>query len=335
MTLTPEILVPRLGEYLVERGLISRENLREALDAQERVRKEGQTPLILGQILIQNGAITKETLDQAITEQIIQLRSALQEYNRQLEQRVKERTIELEQALNKLNEASQMKNNFVANVSHELRTPLTHVKGYIELLVTSSLGPLTTEQEQALHVMQRSTERLEKLIEDLLLFSMAERGQISLKLQEFDVCTLCHEIVASISTTAAQHKMTLNMDSPRQLPMVNADRQKIGWVIMQFIDNAIKFSAPGSQIVVKVNMEGSLVQISVSDTGIGIPPDKREEIFEPFHQLDGTSTRKAGGAGLGLSLAKKIIEAHGSVIHVTSKVGTGSQFKFLLRTASG
>ena len=117
--------------------------------------------------------IDQATLDQAVTEQIIQLRSALQAANRTLERRVYERTAELEAALQRLSELNQMKANFVANISHELRTPLTHIKGYLELMVTDSLGPLTDEQRHALQVSQKASDRLENLIEDLIMFSMA------------------------------------------------------------------------------------------------------------------------------------------------------------------
>jgi signal transduction histidine kinase len=331
MGLTPEILIPRLGEYLVERGMITQDDLQRALDYQENIRKTGQQSPILGQILVKLNIISKDALDQAITEQIIQLRSALQEYNRQLEQRVRERTIELEKAISKLSELNQLKSNFVANLSHELRTPLTHIKGYIELLLANGLGPLSLEQDQALQVMQRSTGRLEKLIEDLLLFSMSERTHIALKSQPFNLQPLCNEIINNVMPQVNQRKLTLAFDCPDQLPDVSGDQQKIGWVISQFLDNAIKFTPPGGHIVLKLEKVEIFIQISVSDTGIGFKPEQYEEIFEPFHQLDGSSTRSAGGAGLGLNLARKIVEAHGSVIHVVSSPGAGSQFKFVLK----
>jgi signal transduction histidine kinase len=137
--------------------------------------------------LLELGLIDRQTLDQAITEQIMQLRAALQETNRQLEQRVQERTAELQNALNKLSELNQLKSNIVANISHELRTPLTHIKGYLELLIAELMGPLSPEQVGALEVMQRSTERLERQIEDLILFSIASRGEFSLRLTSINV----------------------------------------------------------------------------------------------------------------------------------------------------
>jgi len=131
--------------------------------------------------------IDQATLDSAVTEQIIQLRSALQAANRNLELRVQERTAELQEALRRLSELSQMKANFVANVSHELRTPLTHVKGYLELMITGSLGPLTEEQRHALSVSQKSAGKLESMIEDLIMFSLASRGEMSMKQEPIDI----------------------------------------------------------------------------------------------------------------------------------------------------
>jgi signal transduction histidine kinase len=332
MGLTPEILVPRLGEYLVERGMLTQDGLLRALDYQESFRKNGQQAPILGQILITLNLIQKETLDQAITEQIIQLRSALQDYNRQLEQRVRERTVELEKAISKLSELNQLKTNFVANLSHELRTPLTHVKGYVELLLSSGLGPITVEQNQALQVMQRSTERLEKLIEDLLLFSMSERAQMALKMELFNFRQLCIDLVNNFQPLINQRQLSLIFDCPQTIPDVMGDSQKIGWVISQLLDNAAKFTPQGGQIILKIEIIDPLLQISVTDTGIGFTPEQYNEIFEPFHQLDGSSTRSVGGAGLGLSLAKKIVEAHGSVIHVRSSTDAGSQFTFVMKS---
>src|SRR4029079_2413782 len=143
--LTPEMLVPRMGEYLIHKGLISTENLQKALDYQQESTAKG-SPILLGQALIDLKLLDRAGLDQVVTEQIIQLRSALQTANRTLERRVEERTAELQKALERVSELSQLKANFVSNISHELRTPLTHVKGYIELLVSESLGTITEEQ---------------------------------------------------------------------------------------------------------------------------------------------------------------------------------------------
>ncbi len=330
--LTPEILISRLGDYLVEKGLITSDDLKHALEYQARQRENHETPDLLGQILIKMGAIDRTTLDSAITEQILQLRTALTKANQRLEQRVQERTAELEQALAKLSELNQLKTNFVANISHELRTPLTHLKGYLELLITGDLGNLNDEQKQALSVMQRSSDRLEHLIEDMILFSTMERSTINLKPKPFNLASVCTAALNRYSAKANEQQIHLQLICPNSLPNVVGDEEKVGWVIQQLVDNAVKFTPKGGEVIVKIEKDGRFLRVSVSDTGIGIKPDKINEIFEPFHQLDGSSTRRYSGTGLGLGLAKKIIEAHNSVIHVTSQPGKGSQFAFLLST---
>jgi signal transduction histidine kinase len=330
LQLSPEMLVPRLGDALVRGGHISESDLQKALNYQQEQLALGKTCL-LGQALTDLRLIDQATLDGAVTEQIIQLRTALQAANRSLELRVQERTAELQEALERLNELSQMKANFVANISHELRTPLTHVKGYLELMVTESLGPLTDEQRHALQISQKSASRLEGMIEDLIMFSLASRGEMSMKQEPIDIARIAN----LLAKTAAQKGETRGVEVQAvvdpNLPMVQGDSEKIGWVINQLLDNAVKFTPAHGHVILSLKQEGAnLVMISITDTGIGIPSPRLDEIFEPFHQLDGSSTRRAGGTGLGLSLVRQIIEAHGSLLDVQSLEGKGSTFKFPL-----
>ena len=328
--LSPEMLVPRLGEYLVQKGLISEVDLQRALNYQQDIAYKGGQAL-LGQALIELKLIDKETLDQVITELIIQLRSALQSANRNLEQRVRERTSDLNEALNRLSELSQMKANFVSNISHELRTPLTHIKGYIELMVSESLGAITDEQRHALTVSQRATGKLEDMIEDLIMFSLASRGEMSMKLESVDIRRVVSLIVKTASRKADDRGVKVEMVASENMPFVQADGEKISWVVAQLLDNGIKFTPSGGTVTVVLEEEGrNLVQLSVRDTGVGIPKDRMQEIFEPFHQLDGSSTRRYGGTGLGLSLVRQIVEAHGSLLDVKSTEGKGTTFKFPL-----
>ncbi len=328
--LTPEMLVPRIGDYLVQQNYIHEDDLKKALAFQQEKIDEGES-LMLGQVLIELKMIEPDVLDQAVTEQIIQLRSALQAANRNLERRVKERTAELQKALERLSELSQAKANFVSNISHELRTPLTHIKGYLELMVTASLGPVSKEQEHALEVSQRSAARLGELIEDLIMFSLSSHNELTIKQEAVDIVRLANLTVKTASEKAKGRDVTVNAVIDDGVPFVQADPQKIGWVISQLLNNGIKFTPSGGHVILSIKSEANnLVQVSVTDTGIGIPAGRLEEIFEPFHQLDDSSTRKYGGAGLGLSLVRKIIEAHGSLIHVESTEGRGSTFKFPL-----
>jgi signal transduction histidine kinase len=331
--LTPEMLVPRMGEYLIHKGLISAESLQKALNYQQEATGHGN-PILLGQALIDLKLLERADLDQAVTEQIMQLRSALQAANRTLERRVEERTVELQKALERVSELSQLKANFVSNISHELRTPLTHIKGYVELLVTESLGTITEEQRHALQVSQQSTTRLEALIEDLILFSLSSRGELSILHENMDLRRMVNLVVKSATSKADERGVNLDIIIDEDVPHVQADAQKLSWVLNQLIDNGIKFTPSGGRVVVTVKREGeNLVIVSVTDTGIGIPSNRLNDIFEPFHQLDGSSTRKYGGTGLGLSLVRQIIEAHGSMIEIQSIEGRGSTFKFPLLVA--
>ncbi|WKZ35696.1 MAG: ATP-binding protein [Anaerolineales bacterium] len=328
--LTPELLIPRLGEYIVQKGLISDTDLQKALALQQEQVSKGRQYL-LGQALMDLNMLDRDTLDEAVTEQLIQLRSALQASHRNLEQRVKDRTADLNEALNKLSELSQMKANFVANISHELRTPLTHIKGYLELLVTESLGSISDDQRHALQVSQRSAAKLESMIEDLIMFSLASRGEMSMKLDKVDIHRLVSLAVKSASNKADERGVILQMAAAENLSAVQADPEKIAWALNQLLDNAIKFTPSGGSVMIHLQEEGvNLVQVSVIDTGIGFPQSRLKEIFEPFHQLDGSSTRHFGGTGLGLSLVRQIIEAHGSLLDVQSVEGKGSTFKFPL-----
>ncbi|MDR3572742.1 MAG: ATP-binding protein [Anaerolineaceae bacterium] len=331
--LTPEILVPRLGDYLVEKGIISLDDLKRALSFQKYAGNgSAQGSPLLGQILIDWGLIDRSTLEQAITELIIQLRSALQDANEQLEQRVKDRTAELEMAFRKLSELNQLKSNFVGNISHELRTPLAHLNGYLDVILAGDLGDLTGEQKRVLKIVRRSASRLDHLIEDLILFSMSEREPLNLRLEPINIANLCSSLIEATQTKAQEQNIILILECQMGLPLIKIDEQKISWVILQLLDNAIKFTTSGGKVTLKVDREENFVRVAVIDTGIGIPAERMEEIFEPFHQLDGSSSRKYGGTGLGLALVRKIIEAHGSVMHVNSEVGKGSQFDFLINS---
>lgn len=333
--LTPEMLVPRMGDYLIQKGLITDNDLQKALAYQQEEIAKGNT-LLLGQALLDLKLTGRPELEQAVTEQIIQLRSALQSANRTLERRVEERTAELQKAIERLSELGQLKANFISNISHELRTPLTHIKGYIELLVSESLGSIAEEQRHALQVSQQSANRLETLIEDLIMVSLASRDELNINLESVDVGRLANLAVKSSVDKALNRGVNLHTVIDDDLPSIQADSQKIGWVLNQLIDNGIKFTPSGGSVVVSIKREGeNFVLTSVTDTGIGIPPNRVNDIFEPFHQLDGSTTRRYGGTGLGLSLVRDIIEAHGSMLDVQSIEGRGSTFKFpLLVTAN-
>ncbi len=326
---SPEILVPRIGEYLVQKKIITLPELNKALFIQlEKAKQDEEMPL--GKILVEMELIDQETLDEAITEQLIRFRDALEQSNRQLELRVQQRTAELQDALNKINELNQLKNNFISNISHELRTPLTHIKGYLDLMISNDLGPISDDQNQVLEIMGKATNRLERLIEDLIMFTFAEHEQVLISPIEFDLVAVTQEIISNFQTTNSQNQFKLDVIPETESALVFADQKKIAWVINQLIDNAIKFSKKEAKVEISLSLTQEAVILKVKDNGIGIQKERIHEIFEPFHQLDSSSTRKAGGVGLGLALAKKIIESHGATLNVDSNFDIGSTFEFSL-----
>jgi signal transduction histidine kinase len=327
--IAPEILVPRIGDYLIERGLLTPEELQRALHHQKQQAAAGQT-ILLGQALLELNLISRETLDQVITSQILELQTALSEANRSLKQRVEERTQELRKALERLSELSHLKSNFIANISHELRTPLTHIKGYLDILADGGLGQLNEAQTEAITVLRRSENRLETLIEDLLQFSLASKGEFGLNLKDIEINKLV-QITADRSKYKARSKnIALDILLPEHTLLVHVDEDKIGWVLLQLLDNAIKFTPSGGHVAIQAVLENSFITVAVADSGIGIPQNRIKEIFEPFHQLDGSATRRYAGTGLGLAMVHRIIEAHGSQVKVESTPGQGSLFSFNL-----
>ncbi len=329
LPLAPEILVPRIGDYLIERGLLTSDGLHQALAYHEAQTRAGK-PLLLGQALLELGLIDREILDQVVTAQILELQNALNNANQNLKQRVDERTQELQHALERLAELNQLKSNFIANISHELRTPLTHIKGYLDLLGEQGLGGLTSAQAEAITVMKRAEGRLERLIEDLIQFSMAAKGEFSLNLKDVPVEPLFRSVIERMQPRAKQQEIKLGMRPPGEPLAIRADEDKLAWVIQQLLDNAIKFTPKGGKVLLQATSDKGPLTIAVIDTGIGIPADRLAEIFEPFHQLDGSATRRYAGTGLGLAMVQQIIEAHGSHVKVQSVQGQGSCFEFSL-----
>jgi two-component system, sensor histidine kinase ChiS len=329
---TPESVVPRIGEYLIEQGLLTSSQLEAALARQREMSDRGQRRL-LGQTLVEMKLVDHETLDRAVTRQIIELHAALQEVNRTLERRVAERTAELRRALERLAELNQIKANLISNVSHELRTPLAHILGYVELLEEAQLGPLTDEQLKALGVIHRGTDRLGRLIEDLIEFSTASRSGVVLRMQPVDVPTVMQGVIERSQPKADRVGVRLSTRVDAQVHAVQADPEKLSWVLFQLVDNGIKFTPSKGEVVLTASREGSTVRLAVSDTGIGIPRERQEEIFEPLHQLDGSATRRYGGTGLGLALVRLILTAHDSQVRVQSEPGQGTTLSFVLPTA--
>ncbi len=330
--LSLEYLIPRLGDLLVNDYLITPGQLEYALKKQAEYSANGQQ-MLLGQVLVKLGLVEQEMMDEMITRQIFQLKSSLEQSNHTLERRVEQRTAELRQALAKLNELNQLKSEFIANVSHELRTPLHIILGYLELFATDSQTNFTEIQFKALESMQNNGQRLKHLVENMLTFANVQSSSLPISLVPTMITEPVLTSLKRVRPMAESRQIGLNTRIHPEIPLVRADKEKITWVVGQLLDNAVKFTPEGGRVELKTDAYQDNVTVAVKDTGIGIPPDRIDEIFEPFHQLDGSSKRRYSGTGLGLALVRNIIEAHGSTISVQSQVGQGSCFEFSLPAA--
>jgi signal transduction histidine kinase len=320
-----DAMLSRFGEFLMKKGYITAAELDAALGRQRELAGAGARET-LGQVLLELRVMTREQLELASVEQVQELQSALRSANVRLEQRVADRTRELEQAYRKLTELDQLKGNFISNVSHELRTPLTKIKGFNALLAAGDLGALTAEQQQAVEVMGRGVGELERLVGDLIQFATGARGQMVLRPAVVPVAETLEQAVAALRGRAAAADVTLTCHPPGPGVSLKADPEKVRWMLDQLLDNAIKFTPAGGRIDAGADLSGDRVRIWVADTGAGIAKDRLPELFEPFHQLDGSATRRRGGTGLGLALVKMIAAAHQGTVSVDTRLGAGSRF---------
>ncbi len=250
---------------------------------------------------------------------------------KQFEEEMKQNNIELEMANKELRELDQMKNNFISTISHELRTPLTSIKGSLDILMKGMMGGLDEKKKNILSICQRNSERLIGLVNDLLEVQRLEAVESELRLEPIEIEDLIPGIIEKANGDSSRKGIELKtrIDSNGRRHTVMADQSRISDAISKLLSNAIKFSDRGSVLVEVAYINGD-VQLSVSDEGIGVPEAMKEKIFEKFTQVDGGITRKRGGSGLGLTLARMIVERHGGRMWVESREGAGSRFTFSL-----
>lgn len=242
-----------------------------------------------------------------------------------------DRALELTRTLEQQRELDRLKNEFIQNISHELRTPLAIVRGYAELLNDGELGELSDLQQESARVMVQRTRWLSKMLDDLLAILAAETHRMAH--DPIDLAELVGGLQADFQALAAQAGLTLSFDSPPHLPLINGDPVQLRRVLDNLLSNAVKFTPAGGRIEVRLRADDAHLLLGVSDTGIGIPADQLTRIFDRFYQVDGSSTRRYGGVGLGLALVKEIIAAHGGEVQVESVVGQGSTFHLSLPLA--
>jgi len=243
-----------------------------------------------------------------------------------LEIQVAQRTEELKMAMEKAREADRIKSAFLATMSHELRTPLNSIIGFTGIMLQGLAGKLNEEQQKQMSMVQGSARHLLALINDILDISKIEAGELALSVASFDVRASIEKIYSMIIPLAEKKGLKMQIDLQNNLGNVKTDQRRLEQVILNLLNNAVKFTESGS-VLLTGNLENdNTIILSVSDTGIGIKKEKIPDIFRPFHQIDSGLSRKHEGTGLGLSICKKLLDAMGGSISVESEEGKGSTF---------
>jgi signal transduction histidine kinase len=230
-----------------------------------------------------------------------------------------------------LNVANRVRSNFVSMVSHELRTPLNSVHGFIDLLLQGHMGNLTDEQSLYLGYTQEGVDQLISIVEDILFMTRSDLGQFEVKQQKVNLHSLVRQVLSSLQPQALKAEIELGCTVSVHGPDLSVDPQRIKQVLNNLVANAIKFTPPGGTITIGSRPHDELFEmITVSDTGYGIPIEDRRHIFERFYQSNHSLQSKMGGYGLGLSIAKLIVEQHGGTIGFDTVMNKGTTFYFTL-----
>jgi hypothetical protein len=246
--------------------------------------------------------------------------------NARLYRELEDHTRQVEETAERMRELNELKSNFVSTVSHELRTPLTSIKAYVETLLESVGAKNETMQREFLTIIHEETERLARLIDAVLDLSQLESGTFRLKKDVFDIGQIVKDVVNILRPLADKKKLELDADVPESSLLLEADKDLVKQVIVNLVGNAIKFTPEGGRVSLVARPEGAMVKLIVQDSGVGIPKEQMEKIFDRFYQVDGSAAREYGGAGLGLTICKSIMEWHGGSIDVESEKGRGSKF---------
>ena len=255
-----------------------------------------------------------------------QVREDVQE----LERRVKERTLELARLNEELKRLNKVKSDFVSAVSHELRTPLTSIKGYASILMTGKLGPVSPVQKERLEKINSHSNNLTHLINNLLDIARIESGRVQMEIKEVVIKDLLDSIIDTITPQIKEKNISLKINIKTDADKIKADPGQIERVFLNLLSNAVKFTPGKGTIVISAVDKGGSIEFSVEDTGIGIPKQDLEKVFEEFFRSDNAAAQEIKGTGLGLSLVKKIIEAHNGKIWVESELGKGTKFSFTI-----
>jgi signal transduction histidine kinase len=249
---------------------------------------------------------------------------------------VAERTVQLREAIEELRSASEAKTDFLANVSHELRTPLTAILGFSEMLVRGDDGPLNPRQHEDAYTILTSSRRLVELIDDLLDISQMEGNRLELRMERVEIGPILRSVVEALRPLAAAKSIDMRLSASIDAAVVEADSVRLNEIFLNLVSNAVKFTGPGGRVHVKATSEPTAdrplgeVRVDVMDSGIGVPPEEQERIFEKFHRIGGP---EYPGTGLGLAIARALVERHHGTLTIESTVGLGSTFTVRLPLA--
>jgi signal transduction histidine kinase len=223
-----------------------------------------------------------------------------------------------------LEHAERLRRNMVADVAHELRTPLSNLKGYLEAIRDGVVKP----DVDTIRSLDEEATSLSRLVEDLQELSLADAGELKLVRQPADISSLIREAIAALQTKAATKGLEISFDLPEKLTPLNIDSYRFKQILHNLLDNAVSHAGNKGRVTVKAWQQENQINISVADTGEGIPVEELPRIFERFYRVDKSRTRATGGSGLGLTITKRLVEAHGGEIKVESEPGKGSTFTF-------
>ena len=281
-------------------------------------------------------ALNRDELEEKVKERTIELVNT----NKELQIEIKERKraeeelrrsqMKIEQQNIQLKKADRIKTDFLNVTSHELRTPMSSIKGYTQMISKQTLGQINDEQKKALDVILRNTNRLDVLIQDVLDISRLESGTMKFVVERTDVKNMILETIEIMRPYAIRKEMNITTEFEENLPELNVDKERIKQVLINIINNAIKFSANGSAIHILTKRKDEDIVFEIQDFGRGIPRNGLKKVFDIFYQVDSGEDRKYGGVGLGLAISRGIILAHGGKIWVKSKMNEGSTFSFTL-----
>ena len=250
--------------------------------------------------------------------------------SRVLESKVQDRTKQLADALENVEKISKTKSEFISAVSHELRTPLTSIKGYAAILIAGKLGEVPEQVKKRLEKINTHSDNLVKLINDLLDISRIESGRVEMRLTKCDIAHIIENIHDLLTPQIKTKNINWVTHISEHIPEMLLDSSQIERIFINLVGNAIKFTPENGTITIETHVDKDILTVAVSDTGIGIKQEDIDRLFDEFFRVENTINQNVKGTGLGLPLAKKIVEAHGGTMWITSKLNEGTTFHFTL-----